>query len=133
MERHRVEKFKKEDRPVWGFGRWSAMPVQAKIVNISDDGPEGGSVELNYMHTGACRITRRVHFDDLYETKEDMIKTMYETVLQKTAEIKVSVQTKEDCIQFLFMHNVSCTEAPDWTARRAIQEIARERWNMDLE
>lgn len=134
MDKCTVEKFQNENRPVWVLGAWSAMPVKARIVRISDDSRAGGCAEVEYIYDGECCTngSRSVHFDFIYESKEDMIKRMYETVQQKAAEIRASIQTKEDCIRFLFQHNVSCTEETDWTARRAVQEIARERWGMEL-
>lgn len=134
MEKSTAEKFKRENRPVWVLGIWSAMPVKARIVKICGDGSAGEYAKVAFIRDGESEASgsEDVCIGDMYESKEDMIRAMYETVHQKTAEIKASVQTKEDCIRFLFQHNVSGAEEPDWTARRAIQEIARERWGMDL-
>lgn len=134
MNKDTIEKFQSENRPVWVLGMWSAMPLKARIVRISEDSQAGGCAEVEYIYDGKYGTNgfRSVLFDYIYESKEDMIKAMYETVQQKGSEIRASIHTKEDCIRFLFQHNVSCTEETDWTARRAVQEIARERWGMEL-
>lgn len=133
MEKNTVKRFMEEGRPVWLLGTWSEIPLKARIVKISDS--EDGCVEVDYIHDGECIIhsSEGILFEDLFETKEDITAAMFETVRQKIVEIKSSIQTKEDCIQFLFNHNVSCGSEPDWAARRAVREITRERWGMDLE
>lgn len=136
MDKSTVEKFQREDRPVWFLGRWSEMPVKAKISRICNDERAGEYAKVDCIHDDVCHAvgSRGVYFDDLYSSKEDLMKAMFDEAMRKTAEIKASIQTKDDCIRFMFSHTVSCAEEyTDWTARRAVQQIAKERWGLELE
>ena len=97
--------------------------------------PENMQKWTVYM-TNECYAfgSHSVHFDDLYPSKGDLLKAMFDEAMKKTAEIKASIQSKDDCIRYMFNHTISCAEEyTDWTARRAIQQIAKERWGLDLE
>lgn len=136
MDKKTVQQFIKEDRPVWFLGTWSVMPIKARITKLCSDERAGDYAEVDYIHDDECDAcgSSGVLFDDLYPSKEDLIAAMYKASQEKIAEIKASIRTKEDCIAFMFHHTVSCAEEyTDWTARKAIQEIAKERWNLDLE
>lgn len=126
MDKNTAEKFQKENRPVWFVGRRTAMPLKARIVKICEDDRAGEYVcDDEY----AVFKTDNVHFDCLYESKEDLIADICKEALKETAEIKAAVQTKDDCIRFLFSHNLSCAgRYTDWVARRAVQNIARKKW-----
>lgn len=101
MEKSTVEKYMKEGSPVWIFGKWTAMPAKARVVRISEDRDADGCAEIEYMLDGECIIhhSKSVLFEDLFETKEDIIAAMFEAVMQNITEIKAAIQTKDDCIQ----------------------------------
>ena len=124
-----------EGRPVWLLGTWSEIPLKARIVKVSDSGDTGGCAEVEFIYDGECiiRSSNNVLFEDLYETKDDIIAAMFETVRQEIIEIKSSIRTKEECIRFLYNHNVSCAAESDWAARCAVRDMAKERWGIDLE
>ena len=134
MDKRTVEKFQIENRPVWFFGRRTYMPIKARIVKICEDSSrEYAKVDYIYDDTAGFG-SDKVPFDFLYESKEELIADICQKILEQREEIKAAVQTKDDCIRFMFLHTVSCAgEHTDWIARCTIQQIAKERWNLDLE
>lgn len=136
MDKSIVEKFQKENRPVWFLGRRTAMPIKSKIVSICVDDSAGEYAKLEYICDDECAVLKSadVPFGVMYESKDDLVADMCEEALKEAAEIKAAVQTKDDCIRFMFNHTVSYAgEYTNLIARRAIQKIAKERWNLDLE
>lgn len=135
MDKSTIEKFQKESRPVWFLGPRTAMPIKAKIVGICEDDSAGESAKVDYIYDDTAGFgSEKVPFDFLHESKEELIAYACKAVLEERAEIKAAVQTKDDCIRFMFLHTVSCAgEYTDWIARCTIQKIAKERWNLDLE
>lgn len=131
LDRSTAEKYRMDNRPVWILGMRTAMPLKVRIHRICED--DHAIVDfINDGENGAFR-TKDACIDDMYESKEDLIAAMFEDIQKKTAEIKAAIQTKDDCIRFMFSHSVSgCAEFTDWTARRAIQKIAMERWGLEL-
>ena len=135
MEKSISEKFLKEGRPVWFMGIWAALPIEARITEICEDEQEGTYARVDYIPDKeyGSHAFRNVLLEGLYPSKEDMLRAMYEDIQEKTAEIKAAIRTKDDCIRFMFKNNVSCDGVhTDWTARRAIQKIAKERWGLEL-
>ena len=135
MDKGTVEKFQKEERPVWFLGRRTAMPIKSKIVSICDDDSAGEYAKLEYICDDECAVLKSadVSYESIYESKDDLVADLCKEALKETAEIKSAVQTKDDCIRFMFNHTVSCAgEYTDLVARRTIQNIARKRWGIDL-
>lgn len=136
MDKSTVEKFQKENRPVWVLGRHTAMPIKARIVKICEDDSTGEYAKLEYICDDECAVLKSadVSYESIYESKDDLVADLCKEALKETAEIKAAVQTKDDCIRFMFNHTVSYAgEYTNLIARRAIQNIAKERWNLDLE
>lgn len=136
MDKSAVEKFKEDGRPVWFFGRRTYMPIKARIAKICEDESSGAEyAEVDYICDDTVSYgSDKVPFDFLYESKDELIAHACKAVLDEREEIKAAVQTKDDCIRFMFLHTVSCAgEYTDWTARNAIQQIAKKRWGIDLE
>ena len=53
---------------------------------------------------------------------------------KKIAEIKDSIKDAGDLVRFMYDHCVACAEEyTDWTARRAVKEIAKEMLGLDLD
>lgn len=135
MEKGTVEKFKEDGRPVWFLGRRTAMPIKSKIVSICDDDSTGKYAKLEYICDDECAVLKSadVSYESIYESKDDLVADLCKEALKEAAEIKAAVQTKDDCIRFMFSHTVSCAgEYTDLVARRTIQNIARKRWGIDL-
>lgn len=128
MDKSTAEKFQIENRPVWMMGAWTALPVKARIVKICKDGCAGEYAEVAYIcdDESVGFGSENVCFDSMYESKEELEADVFRDILKRTAEIKAAVQTKDDCIRFMFSHAVADTaECTDWVARRAIQKSLR--------
>lgn len=134
MDKCTVEKFQNEKRPVWFLGPCTAMPLKGRIVKICGDDSTGEYAKIDYIYDDSVVFgSDKVRLDYLYESKDDIVAATCKAVLDKTAEIKAAIQTKDDCIRFMFSHTVADTvEYTDWVARRAIQKIAKKRWGLDL-
>ena len=134
MDKSTVKKFQRENRPVWFFGRRTYMPIKARIVKICEDSSrEYAKVDYIYDDTSGCG-SDKIPLDFLYESREELIAGICNEILEEREEIKAAVQTKDDCIRFMFLHTVSCAgEHTDWTARCTIQKIAKNKWGIDLE
>lgn len=134
MDKSTAEKFQIENRPVWFLGPRTAMPIKGRIVKICMDESDGEYAKVDYIYDDSVVFgSEKVRFDCLHESKDDFVAAACKAILDRTAEIKAAVQTKDDCIRFMFLHTVSCAgEYTDWVARRAIQKIAKRRWGLDL-
>lgn len=127
MEKRMVEEFQKEDRAVWFLGTHTAMPVKGRVVSICGDDRAGGYAKVDYIYDDSVVFgAEKVHVSCLYESKDDLLAAVCKHVLDRTAEIKAAVRTKDDCIRFMF------SQCMDWTARRAIQQIAKKQWGLEL-
>lgn len=69
MDKSTVEKFKKEERPVWFLGRRTAMPIKSKIVSICDDDSAGEYAKLEYICDDECAVLKSadVSYESMYE------------------------------------------------------------------
>lgn len=135
MDKDTAEKFKEDGRPVWFYGRRTYMPIKARIVKLCEDSSSGEYAKVDYIYDDtAVYGSEKVPLGFLHESKEELTAYVHKAVLEEIAEVKAAVQTKDDCIQFMFLHTVSCVgEYTDWTARYAIQQIAKNKWGLDLE
>lgn len=134
MDRKMAEKFQKSGHPVWFWGVWSDLPTKARITEIKE---ENG---IGYAHVNCIRDgesyavgSQGVIFENLFPSREALLQSVAQEEQARVAEIKEGIQTKEDCIIYLYDHHIARgTEYTDWTARKAIQELARERWGLEL-
>ena len=135
MDKDTAEKFKEDGRPVWFYGRRTYMPIKARIVKLCEDSSSGEYAKVDYIYDDtAVYGSEKVPLGFLHESKEELTAYVHKAVLEEIAEVKAAVQTKDDCIQFMFLYTVSCAgEYTDWTARYAVQQIAKNKWGLDLE
>lgn len=135
MDKDTAEKYKEDGRPVWFYGRRTYMPIKARIIKISEDSSGGEYAKVDYIYDDtAVYGSEKVPLEFLHESKEELTAYVHKAVLEEIAEVKAAVQTKDDCIQFMFLHTVSYAgEYTDWTARYAVQQIAKNKWGLDLE
>lgn len=125
MDKSTAMKFKDSGHPVWFLEIWSDLPVKARITEIKMK----SGIEYAYVD-----CIQDIRLERLYPSKEALLTAMAEKERQYIAGIKASIQTMEDCIRYLYDHHVARgTEYTDWSARKAIQELARERWGLELE
>lgn len=135
MDKTTAIRFKDSGHPVWFLGVWSDLPTKARIMEIkAENGIEYAHVNCIYDEECCAIGPQDIQFERLYPSKEGLLTAMAEKERQYVAEIKAVIQTMEDCIRYLYDHHVARgTEYTDWSARKAIQELARERWGLELE
>ena len=135
MTKAEVLNHKEKRLPVWFVEYWSDMIHRARVVDIiTQNGAEyakingfGGPDLVDFIGTQGCQ------FEKLFPTKEALCKHRKKEEQARIEEIKAQIQTKDDMIQFMFSANVSCCEEyTDWIARNAIQQIAFEKWGIEL-
>lgn len=80
MDKSTVEKYQKEDRPVWIMGIWTALPIEAKIVKLCENDRAGIYAKIDYIPDKEYgnHAFRDVLLDDIYPSKEDIFKSMYD-------------------------------------------------------
>ena len=71
---------------------------------------------------------------NLYASREELQKELKKEEENKIAEIKAKIKDASDLVAFMYDHCVACAEEyTDWTARRAVKEIAKEMLGLDLD
>lgn len=134
MDKKTAKEFKVSGQPVWFLGIWSDLPTKARIMEIrAENGIKYAHVHC--IHDEECSAIgpQDIQLERLYHSKISLLAAMAEKERQYMAEIKAGIQTMEDCIRYLYDHHVATgTEYTDWSARKAIQELARERWGLEL-
>lgn len=71
---------------------------------------------------------------NLYASREELQNKLKKEERKKIAEIKDSIKDAGDLVRFMYDHCVACAEEyTDWTARRAVKEIAKEMLGLKLE
>lgn len=135
MDKATAIKFKDSGHPVWFLGIWSDLPTKARITEVKTE-TNIGYAHVHCIHDEECSAIgpQDVQLERLYHSKDALLTAMAEKERQYIAEIKSGIQTMEDCIRYLYDHHVARgTEYTDWSARKAVQELARERWGLELE
>ena len=70
---------------------------------------------------------------NLYASREELQKELKKEEEEKIAEIKAKIKDTGDLVAFMYDHCVACAEEyTDWTARRAVKEIAKEMLGLEL-
>lgn len=70
---------------------------------------------------------------NLYASREELQKELKKEEEKKIAEIKAKIKNAGDLVAFMYDHCVACAEEyTDWTARRAVKEIAKEMLGLEL-
>lgn len=135
MAREDIVNAKNTGRPVWFVGYWSDMIKRARVTDIKMEKDVeyavlngfGGPDPVDFIGTQGCESEK------LFPTKEALCDHRKKEEQARINEIKSQIQTKDDLIAFMFDANVSCCEEyTDWTARKAVQEIALEKWGIEL-
>lgn len=124
--------------PVWYIEPWADRIVRAKVQNIKiSNGMEyaelrgmGSSKDSPVDFIG----TEGRQFEKLFKSREALEKHIAAENAARAAEIRAQIQTKDDMIQFMFDHTVSCAEEyTDWFARKTVKQIALEKWGIKLD
>ena len=136
MQKEMIKKFKQENRPVWFMEKLSGLPTKAQIIEIRNNDQVGEYAKVHCINDIESRSvgSQGVLLENLYPTKDALLAATVEAEQKRIAEIKAAIQTMEECIRFMYdTPGVSpAEEYTDHIARRAIQELAAERWGLEL-
>lgn len=141
----KVEKIRKEiitmiknpkiGQKVWFLEPWGQCIHSAKITalgetEVSVRNPEKypyADIEWDDGGNSGCLLK------NLYTSREELQKEIKKEEEKKIAEIKAKIKDANDLVAFMYDHCVACAEEyTDWTARRAVKEIAKEMLGLDL-
>lgn len=121
---------------VWFLEPWSQCIHSAKITalgetEVSVRNPEKypyADIEWDDGGNSGCLLK------DLYVSREELQKELKKEEEKKIAEIKAKIKNVNDLVAFMYDHCVACVEEyTDWTARRAVKEIAKEILGLELQ
>ena len=120
---------------VWFLEPWGQCIHSAKITAL-------GETEVSVRKT-LKYLYAKIEMDDggmrgcplknLYASREELQKELKKEEEKKIAEIKAKIKDAGDLVTFMYDHCVACAEEyTDWTARRAVKEIAKEMLGLEL-
>ena len=121
---------------VWFLEPWGQCIHSAKITalgetEVSVRNPEKypyADIEWDDGGSSGCLLK------DLYASREELQKELKKEEEKKIAEIKAKIKNTGDLVAFMYDHCVACVEEyTDWTARRAVIEIAKEMLGLELD
>ena len=121
---------------VWFLEPWGQCIHSAKITalgetEVSVRNPEKypyADIEWDDGGNSGCLLK------NLYASREELQKELKKEEEKKIAEIKAKIKNAGDLVAFMYDHCVACAEEyTDWTARRAVKEIAKEMLGLDLD
>lgn len=121
---------------VWFLEPWSHCIHSAKITALGKtevsvrDPEEYPYAEIKLDVGGNSRRLLK----NLYTSREELQKEIKKAEEKKISEIKAKIKDANDLVAFMYDHCVACAEEyTDWTARRAVKEIAKEMLGLDLD
>lgn len=121
---------------VWFLEPWGKCIHSAKITalgetEVSVRDPKKypyADIEWDDGGNSGCLL------QNLYASREELQKELKKEEEKKIAEIKAKIKNANDLVAFMYDHCVACAEEyTDWTARRAVKEIAKEMLGLDLD
>lgn len=121
---------------VWFLEPWSHCIHSAKITALGEtevsvrDPEKYPYAEIKWDDGGnSSRLLK-----NLYTSREELQKELKKTEEKKISEIKAKIKNANDLVVFMYDNCVACAEEyTDWTARRAVKEIAKEMLGLDLD
>ena len=121
---------------VWFLEKWSRCIHSAKIIALGEtevsvkDPEKYPYADIKWDIGGNSKRLLR----DLYNSREELQKELKKTEEKKISEIKAKIKDVNDLVTFMYNHCVAdAEEYTDWTARRAVKEIAKEMLGLELE
>ena len=123
------------EQKVWFLEHWSNCIHSAKITALGEtevsvrDPKKYPYAEIKWDDGGNSNRLLR----DLYSSREELQKEIKKAEEKKISEIKSKIKDVNDLVAFMYDHCVaSAEEYTDWTARRAVKEIAKEMLGLEL-
>lgn len=121
---------------VWFVEHWSQCIHSAKITALGEtevsvrDPKKYPYADIKWDDGGNSGCLLK----DLYASREELKKELKKEEEKKIAEIKAKIKDANDLVAFMYDNCVACAEEyTDWTARRAVKEIAKEMFGLDLD
>lgn len=124
---------------VWFLEPWGQCIHSAKITALGETEvstrnpkkyPKYPYADIQWDDGGSSSCLLK----DLYASREELQKEVRKKEEKKIAEIKAKIKDANDLVQFMYDNCVACAEEyTDWTARRAVKEIAKEMLGLKLE
>lgn len=92
------------------------------------------SVEFLPYDYSSHSVTEYFYLKDLFSSKEELEKALNEKYQNKKRKLYDEIKNKDDLIKYCFNNPVClCEEYTDWNARNIIRELAKEKFNIELE
>lgn len=120
---------------VWFLEQWNHCIHSAKIIALGEtevsvrDTKKYPYAEIKWDVGGNSNCLLR----NLYSSREELQKEIKKAEEKKISEIKSKIKNVNDLVAFMYDHCVACAEEyTDWTARRAVKEIAKEMLGLEL-
>ena len=122
---------------VWFEERWSGNLTSGKVVktgmtDISKRYPEPlPYAEVQWDTSDVSGIL----FEDLYPTEEALRQGLKAKENAYIAKVKSEIHDVNDLVKFMYNNNIAkgASEYTNYSARRAVREIAKDMLNLDLD
>ena len=120
------------NQTVWFIDKWSQRPASGTIAKIFEhDGTAYTTVATVHLGIGG---TADYRLSDLYASLEAVETAMQQKEAAEISRIKSEIHTVSDLVSFMYSNCVAYAEEyTDWTARKAVKEIAEEMLGLKLE
>ena len=117
------------NQAVWFIDKWSQLPASGTIAKIFEhEDTACATVHLGIGGTANYRLS------DLYASLEAVETAMQQKEAAEISRIKSEIHTVSDLVSFMYNNCVAYAEEyTDWTARKAVKEIAEEMLGLELE
>ena len=134
MSKEQVLQHAKTGSPVWFSEK---QPENVKCGRIEDIVMKEG---IQYVKVCAVKETENSvigtvgkAFENIFPSKDLLMQAIHSEYEARKNEIQEKIQTKDDMILFLFETPVAgCGEYTDSDVKEIIQQIAWEKWRLDL-
>lgn len=117
------------NQTVWFIDKWSQLPASGTIAKIFErEDTAYATVQLEIGGTANYRLSA------LYASLEEVETAMQQKEAVEISRIKSEIHTVSDLVSFMYSNCVAYAEEyTDWTARKAVKEIAEEMLGLKLE
>lgn len=134
MTKTELQVYKDKGLPVWYLEPQSQQFMRGYVKSFHDAFLVPYATITMLSSQGRPIGTCGVKLEKLFPSKEALQAAVEAEDQAKVVAIKESIKMKDDLIRFMYDHVVACAEEyTDWVARRAVRELALERYGIDLE
>lgn len=120
------------NQTVWFIDKWSQLPASGTIAKIFEH-EDTAYANVATVHLGIGG-TANYRLSNLYASLEEVETAMQQKEATEISRIKSEIHTVSDLVNFMYNNCVAYAEEyTDWTARKAVKEIAEEMLGLELE